>query len=950
MRFTSLIAILFCVQAIAAAQESGRPIPAFPLKAVEEHSQLHRWKQKPVHRSLVVDDMEQDRGWKGSGIGQLSYTSERAHGGRQAVRFRTSLRDEAYLEKNRNALGSFEGRQGGGTSASLRFAKPQDWTPYNRVSLRVWVDTAMPTSSFCLILIREAAEDNLATPEPVHWVQNLKPGQWNQVLWEVANLKRDRVREFRIHQILRGHEPSDDGMVTYDFDDLELQQVDADVFEGWEPGPGTIAYSHIGYRPGEPKIAVAAPGAGESFEVLDSRGAVVFSGSVEPVHNARGSFGVLDFSLLRQPGSYRLRVGKLETAPFPIGDDIWRGPVIKALNFFYCQRCGHPVQGIHGECHQDWQGVRGDERKVINGGWHDAGDLSQGTWRTGMAVYAMTQLAEAIGARGGDAEMEDRLLDEMSWGLGWLLKTRFGGGHRMSWSMMRIYTDGRIGTVDDVITPSQNVPWENFLTAAVEVRCWRLLKQSDPELAQKALAAAREDWQWAVDSRDHWTEADLREAAWGAAASAELFEATSDALYREHAKQFGRLLLECQERQIRDNLPYTGYFCTDTGRRRIANYDHAAFREAPLVALETLCRALPDDVDWIDWYAAAAIHAAGFLEPMCEVTAPYHLLPAGIWQRSSLNRVGDAEQRAEMLTQLEDGTRLNDEHYLRVFPVWSRLRGSTAVQLSGTWALAAATRLRGDLRGQHLVNRQLEWVFGTNPFTQSLMYGEGHNFSSLFAYCLKDVVGALPVGIDCMEGDRPYWASNYATYKEIWVEPVSRFLGTVAACGLPALIEGRARQGVDRISFRASASGIQHTATTSDDGSFSIQLPGGDWQVNAGGGQWRLKTVTGGWYRLELDPAQDIIFDLKRTEGGVELAARGRGSHTFALRGFNCRIAEPSRRVELKPGQPLTLRWPVEVLDRQTPWVVVATVRGAPAWRQELIVLPPGLAGSGQSR
>jgi hypothetical protein len=61
------------------------------------------------------------------------------------------------------------------------------------------------------------------------------------------------------------------------------------------------------------------------------------------------------------------------------------------------------------------------------------------------------------------------------------------------------------------------------------------------------------------------------------------------------------------------------------------------------------------------------------------------------------------------------------------------------------------------------------------------MYGEGYDFPPLFAYCLKDLVGAISVGMDCMSGDDPNWsATNTATYKEIWVEPVNRFMGALS--------------------------------------------------------------------------------------------------------------------------------------------------------------------------
>ena len=80
--------------------------------------------------------------------------------------------------------------------------------------------------------------------------------------------------------------------------------------------------------------------------------------------------------------------------------------------------------------------------------------------------------------------------------------------------------------------------------------------------------------------------------------------------------------------------------------------------------------------------------------------------------------------------------------------------------------------------------QQLEWIVGRNPFGQSLMYGVGYDFPTMFVYCTHNTVGALAVGIDSFQNDEPYWhPSAYATFKEIWIEPVNRFLGTLAAWG-----------------------------------------------------------------------------------------------------------------------------------------------------------------------
>ena len=129
------------------------------------------------------------------------------------------------------------------------------------------------------------------------------------------------------------------------------------------------------------------------------------------------------------------------------------------------------------------------------------------------------------------------------------------------------------------------------------------------------------------------------------------------------------------------------------------------------------------------------------------------------------------------------GTQLNEHYAIRTFPLWDGdlFHGGTSCHLSTTWALAEASVLLGDKEGMDLVQEQLEWTLGQNPFGESFMYGVGYNFAPLFVYCTHNIVGALPVGIDSFSNDEPFWhGSAYATSKEIWIAPVNRFMGTVA--------------------------------------------------------------------------------------------------------------------------------------------------------------------------
>jgi hypothetical protein len=59
------------------------------------------------------------------------------------------------------------------------------------------------------------------------------------------------------------------------------------------------------------------------------------------------------------------------------------------------------------------------------GGWHDAGDLSQGLINTGEITYSMFALAERLRERGDDPALVARLIEEARWGLDWVLRVRF---------------------------------------------------------------------------------------------------------------------------------------------------------------------------------------------------------------------------------------------------------------------------------------------------------------------------------------------------------------------------------------------------------------------------------------------------------------------------------------------------------------------------------------------
>ncbi len=259
---------------------------------------------------------------------------------------------------------------------------------------------------------------------------------------------------------------------------------------------GKIAFSHAGYAPGTTKTALASGLSARQFSLVEEDTGKWFMRAREDTEDRPGDIPGTGFLAGAHPGNYFLRAGDVTTRPFRIGTDVWRDSIWKVINFMYSERCGTVIPGIHGICHQDDYTVHGDQRIVVNGGYHDAGDLSE-TGNTPAMAYALLTLAERLQQENDDPELLNRVIEEAKWGLNWVLKTRFGGGYRSTGQNISYWTNGIMGDADDRFGQAVNDPQWNFRVAAVEALASRVLKVSDPELARRSLATAKEDWQFA---------------------------------------------------------------------------------------------------------------------------------------------------------------------------------------------------------------------------------------------------------------------------------------------------------------------------------------------------------------------------------------------------------------------------------------------------------------------
>src|ERR1700681_1104451 len=443
-RGLSMIAVLYfsCLGAALTAQQIA---PEMPMQARYKDGAEFRWLNKQVLDSRLLDSMEDLSAWSFAGAGEMTLSEAHVKDGRHSLRIRSTTN-----------IAQVEGSGEWEDLVATRKFPGEDWSRYNRISLWVYPDIIGAPSISCSLVLHNDGAHKLPDSynEGRHESIILTNHTWNHVVWEIAPLYRDRVTALEFAYSLPKKFPDPGDQTILDIDQLELQSVVADHVEGWDVAPGKIAFSDSGYTTGSSKSAIASDLTSQEFSVINQQtGEIVLTKSVEQTTTALGKYQVLDFSEVRQPGTYVIKAGDTLTRSFRVGDDAWLESIWKAINFMYSERCGTEIPGIHGRCHQDIYTTHGDKRIVVNGGYHDAGDLSA-TGNTPGMVYALLSLADSLKRHDEDPVLSNRLLAEARWGLNWVLKTRFGDGYRSIAGVVRYSSAGIMGTPADRFGPA----------------------------------------------------------------------------------------------------------------------------------------------------------------------------------------------------------------------------------------------------------------------------------------------------------------------------------------------------------------------------------------------------------------------------------------------------------------------------------------------------------------
>ena len=199
----------------------------------------------------------------------------------------------------------------------------------------------------------------------------------------------------------------------------------------------SIFTNQVGFLPEDNKyfyISGIEEADSQEFELCDANsGKTVYSGKIT-TSLLNGRIDELvgeevfsgDFSSLKEPGTYFIRMGKKESFRFSVSDNVYDDLFFSTLNYFKLSRCGQ------GKCHTGTAEVYGTKEEVnVQGGWHDAGDYGRYIVAGTKTVMDLLLAYDEIGT---EYKRFD-ILNEVRFELEWMLQMqRKDGGvyHKIS--------------------------------------------------------------------------------------------------------------------------------------------------------------------------------------------------------------------------------------------------------------------------------------------------------------------------------------------------------------------------------------------------------------------------------------------------------------------------------------------------------------------------------------
>ena len=379
-----------------------------------------------------------------------------------------------------------------------------------------------------------------------------------------------------------------------EFDNMSLIDLTSDENDYVHPEKyerAGIITNQVGYFKDRAKKAtlLSSSSKGVDFEIKDSSGKTVYSGTSEPFGHDEDSdddVHIIDFSDFNETGTFTIEAEDgSESHEFTVGEpESYSALLYDALNYFYQNRSGIEIESQYitsgdksalaraaghpkdmAEIEQTW-GYSGSSGTIdVTGGWYDAGDHGKYVVNGGFSLWLMQNQYETAVKYGFEDVYADGtmnipennndypdLLDEARWEMDWMFSMIVDSGEYKGMAYHKAHDEKwtalGIAPADDdmkrIVKPPTTAATLNFAACAAQAS--RLWEKYDSSFAEKCLEAAENAYEAAKQHPKMF--APLDESIGGGAygdddvedefywAACELFLATGDDSYYEDMK------------------------------------------------------------------------------------------------------------------------------------------------------------------------------------------------------------------------------------------------------------------------------------------------------------------------------------------------------------------------------------------------------------------------------
>jgi hypothetical protein len=515
--------------------------------------------------------------------------------------------------------------------------------------------------------------------------------------------------------------------------------------------PDDVLVNHIGFLPQSFKTCYTYGTEQIRFNLMESStGNSVFSGTMLPDSGALGTYLVGDFSDFNKTGNYYVQIGDRKSEKFSIAEDVYLQALQANVNYINQQRSGDTTAGWAKGQHLD-DGIRQDNRRHqdVTGGWYDANDLRKPMRGNSLLLLALATIAE----HDFPTFNKMALLEEMQWGNKFLLAMQEPKGYVMSYigstkdgMMENRWSDNIIGNEDDrtILTNPADASHQ-MIFALANAKIARLYQKEAADYTNTCLTAAEKAWSWTTKNQE-LNEPDILGIAISAAV--ELFKASGNEKYKEQAVKFTEELLAMQkegDEYLKNHFFTFGEKAKTYGGRWI------------MLGLRNFILAYPDHELKPEVENSLQQFVEGYYLPLTQLNS-FSIIP-WIFATESLG----------------SGKQLGPYHYRNFLHVgMNQHLSSKGVVMNAAYDV---TQKPDYLK---IAQKQLDWIYGANPFNASSVTGMGYNQPALFKTLpvefspyTPELKGGVMTGIGSNPEDKIAFFPGYWWTTEYWSPSVT---------------------------------------------------------------------------------------------------------------------------------------------------------------------------------